>query len=161
MKIEYASIEKYKLFQEAVTSVCKEGKYLSNISGFSEEQTKIFVEKILDNNFSQFYAIENEKVIGWCDIIPKEQEFYKHVGVLGMGVVVGYRNKGIGTELITKTINHAQSRGIEKIELEVFMSNKIAQKLYKKIGFIQEGVKRKGKKFNGEYEDVIVMGFLL
>ncbi len=74
MKIEYASIDLYKSYCEAVKSVCEEEKYLANTTGFSEEQTKSFVEKIISNNFSQFYAIENGRVIGWCDIIPREQE---------------------------------------------------------------------------------------
>ena len=160
MTIEYASIELYKSFCDAVTAIAREEVYLANTTGFPYEQSKAFVERIISNNFSQFYAVENNQVIGWCDIIPKEQEFHKHVGILGMGVISGYRNKGIGTKLINTAIKHARSRGIERIELEVYASNIIAQKLYKKIGFVQEGVKRKGKKINNQYEDVIMMGIL-
>jgi RimJ/RimL family protein N-acetyltransferase len=160
MKIEYAAIEKCKSFREAVKSVCEEEKYLANTTGFTEEQTKDFVEKIVANHYSQFYAIENDKVIGWCDIIPRDQELHKHAGVLGMGIVAGFRNKGIGWQLLQAAINHARSNGIERIELEVYAGNRIAQKLYKKVGFKKEGVKRKGKKLNGKYEDVIIMGLI-
>ena len=160
MKIEYASVKLYKSYCEAVTSVCKEGKYLANTSGFSKKQTKSFVEKVISNNYSQFFAIENNQIIGWCDIIPKEQELHKHVGVLGMGIISGFRKKGIGTELMSRTISHARLNGIERIELEVYANNLIAQKLYKKFGFVIEGVKRKGKKINDEYEDVIMMGLI-
>jgi len=160
MKIEYASIELYKSYCEAVTSVCKEEKYLANTTGFSDEQTKSFVEKVISNDFSQFYAIENNQVIGWCDIIPREQELHKHVGVLGMGIIAEFRKKGIGTELIKRTISYARLRGIERIELEVYADNLIAQELYKKIGFEKEGVKRKAKKINDKYEDVIIMGLI-
>jgi L-phenylalanine/L-methionine N-acetyltransferase len=137
-----------------------EGKYLANITGFTMEQTKAFVEKVISNNYSQFFAIENNQIIGWCDIIPKEQELHKHVGVLGIGIISGFRSKGIGAKLMQRTISHAKSNGIERIELEVYASNLIAQNLYKKFGFVIEGVKRKGKKINSEYEDVIMMGLI-
>ena len=160
MTIEYATIKLYKSYCAAVTSVCKEEKYLASTHGFSSKETKSFVEKIISNNYSQFFAIENNQVVGWCDIIPKEQELHRHVGVLGMGIISGFRNKGIGTELMSQTIAHARMNGIERIELEVYASNLIAQKLYKIIGFEVEGIKRKGKKHNGEYEDVIMMGLI-
>ncbi len=160
MTIEYPSIEFYKSYCDAVTSVCKEEKYLANTTGFSYEQTKTFLEKVISGHFSQFFAIENNQVIGWCDVIPKEQELHKHVGVLGMGIISGYRNKGIGTELINRSISFARSQGIERIELEVYANNLTAQKLYEKVGFVKEGVKRKGKKINDQYEDVIMMGLL-
>lgn len=160
MIIEYSSIKLYNSYCEAVTSVCKEEKYLANTTGFSKEQTKSFVEKIISNNYSQFFAIENSQIVGWCDIIPKEQELHKHVGVLGIGLISTYRNKGIGTELMRRTIDHARLHGIERIELEVYANNLVAQNLYKKFGFVIEGVKRKGKKINDEYEDVIMMGLI-
>jgi len=160
MTIEYATIKMYKSYSEAVTSVCKEEKYLASTRGFSSKETKSFVEKIISNNFSQFFAIEKNKVVGWCDIIPKEQELHRHVGILGMGVISGFRNKGIGTELMKRSISYARTQGIERIELEVYATNLIAQKLYNKFGFIVEGVKRKGKKHNDEYEDVIMMGLI-
>lgn len=160
MTIEYASIKFYKSFCDAVTSVCKEEKYLASTTGFSYKQTKSFVEKIISNNFSQFYALENKRVIGWCDIIPREQELHKHTGVLGMGIISGFRHKGIGTELIKSTINHARLRGIERIELEVYANNLTVQKLYEKTGFVKEVIKRKGKKTNDQYEDIIMMGLI-
>jgi GNAT superfamily N-acetyltransferase len=46
---------------------------------------------------------------------------FKHVGVLGMGLIREFRKKGIGSQLLKRTINHAKVyNGIEKVELEVF-----------------------------------------
>ena len=54
-----------------------------------------------------------------------------------------------------------KKREIEKIELEVYESNKVAQRIYHKIGFETEGIKKKSKKHKDKYEDVIIMGLLL
>ena len=156
--IVYASLENAPSFRRAVTSVCKEEKYLANSKGFSEEETLEFVTNIVKNNEAQYYAIIDDNVVGWCDVIRRPQEFHSHVGVLGMGIVKEFRRQGIGTKLIYRTIDHARENGIEKVELEVYDSNVVARKLYERLGFSVEGVKKEGKKFRNEYEDIIMMG---
>lgn len=160
IRIAYASLKMMESYRLAVKSVCKEKKYLSSTTGFSEEETAQFVKRIIENNYTQFYAIDNDKVIGWCDINPRPHEFHSHVGILGMGLLREYRGMGIGTKLLKKAIAHAKKRGIEKIELEVFESNEIAQKLYQKTGFQVEGIKKNGKKHKNKYENIIMMGLI-
>ena len=55
----------------------------------------------------------------------------------------------------------AEKHGIEKIELQVFASNRPARALYRKFGFRQEGRRVRGRKLDGKYDDVILMGKLL
>ncbi|OGJ92476.1 MAG: hypothetical protein A2487_00665 [Candidatus Raymondbacteria bacterium RifOxyC12_full_50_8] len=160
MVIEYVSLEKCRSFGRAVASVCRERLYLATTTGFSLQQTEQFVKRIIKNQESQFYAIEHDEVIGWCDILPREQELLAHTGVLGMGIVEGFRHKGIGTELLNRTISHARERGLERIELEVFASNTAAIRLYEKTGFVKEGVKKKGKKLDNKFEDIVIMGLV-
>lgn len=149
-------------YNNAVTSVCIEGKYLSNETGFPLESTKKWLLNLIEHDLPQYFAItDSDEVIGWCDITPKNNEYFKHIGNLGMGIVKEYRNMGIGREMLEKTIQHAKLINIEKVELEVFSSNERAIKLYKNIGFEHEGVRKKGKKVRGEYEDIILMGKML
>ena len=70
-----------------------------------------------------------------------------------MGLLPEYRGKGLGRKLAERAISDARARGIERIELEVFASNTRAIQLYEKLGFAHEGVKRKGRKLDGAYED--------
>ena len=51
--------------------------------------------------------------------------------------------------------------GLERIELEVFVSNAAAIKLYEKAGFVVEGVKKKGRKLDGEYDDLVEMALFI
>ncbi len=46
-----------------------------------------------------------------------------------------YRNRGIGRELIQRTINKAGKDGFKSISLIVFADNETALRLYKRIGF--------------------------
>ena len=106
-------------------------------------------------------ALDGTQVIGWCDIFPHERESFAHVGRLGMGLLPQFRDQGLGRRLAEKTILQAKRIGLERIELDVYASNKAAIGLYQSLGFALEGVKRKGQKLDGVYDDVVVMGLLL
>ncbi len=146
----------------AVETICRERKYLASITGFSSESTRNFVKMIVEMNYAQFYAINNGRVIGWCDIIPKEHEGLDHVGVLGMGLLEPYRNKGIGKKLFADAVHHAvKFNSIEKIELEVFESNIFAIRFYEKQGFLYEGKRMNARKIEGKYDNILLMGLFI
>jgi len=157
------STEEYaKSYNQTVNSVIREQKYLVSIKEFSLEDTTNHLKLICDNNFPQYFLLENNIVIGWCDIIPRSITGYKHVGLLGMGLLSKFRGKGYGKILAEKTIEHATHiTKLEKVELVVFESNIIAYKLYKKLGFFEEGKRLKTRKINGQYDNEILMGKFL
>ena len=71
------------------------------------------------------------------------------------------RGKGLGFFAVKEILNHAfNNLNLQRIELAVLKSNYPAQKLYNKVGFVQEGVKRKAVYKNGKYEDLLIMSIL-
>lgn len=50
-----------------------------------------------------------------------------------------------------------QAPPLERIELDVFASNKPAIALYEKLGFTREGIKRGARKIDGVSDDVVLM----
>ncbi|NLK98957.1 MAG: GNAT family N-acetyltransferase [Epulopiscium sp.] len=134
--IVQAKVDYVESYNKAVDIVARERKYLMTTEGFSLESTRSFVETVVKNNWAQFYAVNNGTVIGWCDILPRNFEGVRHVGILGIGVLPEYRGIGLGSCLLKRAIGHAKSQnGIEKVELEVFESNENAVKFYQKHGF--------------------------
>jgi ribosomal protein S18 acetylase RimI-like enzyme len=81
------------------------------------------------------------------------------VGVLGIGILPAYRDRGIGTALMTRTLEAARRRKMRKIELEVLADNKRAIALYRKLGFVREGRKLKAARLGGRYRDMVLMGY--
>jgi RimJ/RimL family protein N-acetyltransferase len=98
--------------------------------------------------------------VGWCDVERLHLEGFRHVGRLGMGVLQAYRRQGIGRRLAMAAITAARTAGIERIELEVFASNAGAIRLYDRLGFEHEGVKRQARKLDGRYDDIVLMALL-
>lgn len=69
-----------------------------------------------------------------------------------------FKRNGFATQLLKHVIRVGRKQSIEKIELEVRISNNPAIFLYQKIGFIQVGVR---KKYYTDGEDAILMDFML
>jgi ribosomal-protein-alanine N-acetyltransferase len=76
-------------------------------------------------------------------------------------IVVASRHcrKGIATQLMRKFISIAQERGVKWIHLEVRASNAAAQALYRRFGFLQNGVRM--SYYSGPQEDAIVYRLVL
>jgi ribosomal protein S18 acetylase RimI-like enzyme len=146
--------------RRAVDSVARERKYLASVTGFTCEENLAFMKLIMNGGGVQFIALDNDEVVGWCDILRRNFEGFEHVGVLGMGVLASHRGEGIGKALLFSTIEAAKSIGISRIELEVFASNERAIKLYKDHGFIMEGVTKESRMIDGVSQDIVCMAFL-
>lgn len=160
MTYEFTSESRIDSFWKALDEVARERKYLMFLEGPPIERTRTFIRDLIQNKWTQILAIDADRVIGWCDIVPNSLESTKHVGHLGMGVIQAHRGKKIGTELMARALEDAFEKGLQRVELEVFASNERAIGMYQKFGFQIEGRKRKARFIDGYYEDIITMGLL-
>ncbi len=147
--------------REAVNAVAAEKRFLATVDGFSLEQTRAFIRHIVENSLPQVLALSKDRVIGFCDILPNPAKGFTHVGRLGMGVRIEWRRQGIGRRMLEACIGLARAAYLEKVELEVFSDNLPAIRLYESLGFVQEGVKVRGRSFEGKYQDVTLMALWL
>jgi ribosomal protein S18 acetylase RimI-like enzyme len=116
---------------------------------------------LLDGGGVQVLAIDSAgQVLGWCDLVRDTRAGFGHAWRLGMGLLPAVRGRGIGRRLAEAGIAAATARGAERIELEVFASNTKAIRLYEHLGFTREGVKRRARKLEDEYDDNVFMALL-
>jgi ribosomal protein S18 acetylase RimI-like enzyme len=148
-------------YHHCLDSVARERLYLAFVQAPPLSSTREFVLSNIANDIPQFVALRGEEVIGWCDISPMRFEGFTHCGRLGMGVRKDFRRLGIGRRLIDRTIHTAREKGLERIELEVLASNTPAIRLYEKVGFVVEGVKKKTRKIDGAYDDLVGMALFI
>jgi RimJ/RimL family protein N-acetyltransferase len=146
---------------DAVKAVAAEKWYLATVDGFSLEQTCAYLQNISEHSLPQVTAIVGDAVVGFCDIIPNTARSFTHVARLGMGVRSEWRRQGIGRRMLDACLSLARNSGIEKVELEVFSDNLGAVRLYESCGFRLEGVKVRGRKLEGRYQDIKLMALWL
>jgi RimJ/RimL family protein N-acetyltransferase len=74
-----------------------------------------------------------------------------------MALLPDFRGRGFGERLLRSVLDASWSFGFEKVELAVFTSNPRAEALYRKVGFVEEGVRKRSMKFADGYRDERLM----
>jgi ribosomal protein S18 acetylase RimI-like enzyme len=157
INIVYANEKYFKSFYEALSVVAKERIYIEMLEPPRFEDVSSYQMGIIQKKGPSYYALDADKVIGWADIFPKENPRMKHRGSLGMGILPSYRGKGIGQQLLAAALEKAREFGFERVELNVYTSNHNAIKLYKKMGFTEEGLIKRYRKLDSQYFDCLFM----
>ncbi len=103
-------------------------------------------------------AESNGEVVGIAGATRKPL-VERHIAVLGLSVAAEFRGRGVGTILFRTLIAEAIANlpGIRLLELSVFGTNKRAEALYHREGFVEHGRLPGGVFHRGEYIDHVFM----
>lgn len=148
---------------DLIRKVAEEGLYLmeDDVDRNRIEATKNQME-LNGQEVLFIIATIDGKIVGNLDLVKYGRwQKTSHVRYLDMAVLDGFRSVGVGSALMDYSIEWAKSKGFEKIILDVFSSNERAVNLYKKFGFVIEGVNRDAVKIFGKKRDIIQMGLFL
>jgi RimJ/RimL family protein N-acetyltransferase len=103
-------------------------------------------------------AVAGAEIVGSLHVEPNRHGF----GEIGMTVAREWRGRGVGSALMAAAIEWARDRGLHKLTLSVFVHNDAAIALYRKFGFVEEGLRVKQiRRASGELWDTLEMGLLL
>ena len=95
-----------------------------------------------------------EVVLNEYDPVARSANFRTLMGSAGRG-------RGLGTEAARLIVGYGfEAIGLHRISLDVFAFNPRAQRVYEKVGFVREGVRRDAFAFDGEFVDEILMSIL-
>jgi RimJ/RimL family protein N-acetyltransferase len=158
--IRPAQLHDIESLYACLDAVAREGRYLAFLEAPAFAQSQTYWTEMVARGCPFEAAFEGARAIGWSDVTPVPRPAFAHCGSLGIGLHADYRGRGIGRKLLDATIAAAWRFGLERIELTVFMSNERARRLYERAGFQAEGVLRRHRKVNGEYEDSLLMALL-
>jgi RimJ/RimL family protein N-acetyltransferase len=147
-------------FHAAIDVVAREAKYLALLEAPPLERATAFVRRNIENGCPQLVAVTDCEVVGWCNVPPAAREVMAHVGDLFMGLLPPWRGQGLGERLLRESLVAADAFGYLRVELGVFASNTAAVSLYRKAGFVEEGIKRRAILIKGVFHDEIIMARL-
>jgi putative acetyltransferase len=109
--------------------------------------------------FSLVACVDNDEVVGQLalETFPN-RPCRRHAGYIGMAVRDDWQGKGVGTELVKAALDLADNwLNLTRLELDVFVENTPAIRLYKKFGFTIEGTKVDFAFRDGRYVDTYIM----
>lgn len=126
------------------------------------EENDWFDSMLRQDNQKSFaiHTIEDGRLLGNVGLNSIE---WKNQSAI-VGIFIGdksYWGKGYGTEAMRLILYLAfQELNLQRIELGVFVFNDRAIKSYKKLGFVEEGRRRRAIYRDGKFNDSILMSIL-
>ena len=111
-----------------------------------------FISELEVNKTAKYRVlITNEHVVAYGGMWVLLDEAH----VTNIAVHPEYRGVGLGKAILKDLINTAAKNGASSMTLEVRKGNNVAINLYKKFGFIEEGIRKKYYADTGD--DAIIM----
>ena len=111
-----------------------------------------FAGELMDNHFAEYLVMySGPQMIGYGGMWVIVDEAH----VTNIAVYPEYRGKKNGERLLRMMMAEASARGARRMTLEVRVSNEVAKRLYRKLGFVDAGV-RKGY-YTDNHEDALIM----
>lgn len=122
-------------------------------ASFTTPWTKeAFYHELVHNQFAYYVvAVLKERIVGYCGVWVIMDEAH----ITNIAVHPDVRGHKIGEMLLRQVISLSMAYGATRMTLEVRVSNYVAQSLYKKLGFIETGI-RKGY-YTDNHEDALIM----
>ncbi len=145
---------------ELINSLIEEGADIVMTQKVTRDEEADWLGRTLANleKDNSFYLVAevNGRVVA-NSVLRKREGYSSHVGSLGIIIKNGFRDVGIGTEMLNTLIAKAETIDLEMLTLSVFSSNARAYHVYEKVGFREVGRITKGLFKNGMYVDDIIM----
>jgi len=156
--IRQATAADFDAWVDLYIAVADEGRWIGAESPVDRESRRLVFER---------YQNSNAGVILIAEIAGQLRgnlslELSHGITELGMIVEQGWRGQGIGTQLLEAGISWGSEHGAHKVTLTVWPHNRSAIALYRKFGFVEEGLLRRHyRRRSGALWDAIAMGLVL
>ncbi len=145
---------------EFINSLVDEGADIMMDTKQTREQEVDWLARLLTrlekDEITVVVAEVDGRFVGQVEV-TKQSMRSKHVGVLGIALKDGFREIGIGTELMKEAETQSRRLGLEILNLEVFATNDRAKHVYEKAGYREVGAWPKVMKKDGIYIDGVLM----
>lgn len=103
-------------------------------------------------------AVNSWQLVGHLRLFPGSYGAKdRHVASVGLAVLAAYRGMGIGAALLQTALAWAPQAAFEKMEANVVSSNERSLRLFSRLGFGVEGIKRRQLRVGGQFVDEIIM----
>jgi ribosomal protein S18 acetylase RimI-like enzyme len=102
-----------------------------------------------------------DEVVGWAHLHAPELEKLNQTAELTVGVLEGYRERGIGSQLLERALAWVDEQGYEKLYQSVPSTNERAIEFFEERGWQVEAVRENHYKLGDEYIDEVMMALVV
>ena len=123
-----------------------------------EEESVLSIETVrtrlpLTGPNAVFGAFADDELVGIAGFVLNEKAKHRHKGLMwGVFVSPRWQGHGLGASLVRAVIAHAADHA-RVVQASVLMSNEVARKLYRALGFEPYGIERKALQIGGVFHN--------
>ncbi|SYZ72292.1 GCN5-related N-acetyltransferase [Candidatus Zixiibacteriota bacterium] len=126
------------------------------------EQQQERIREILSKDYQATFVAEDDGwIVGYLAARGGELSRIRHRTYIVVGIIKEFRGRGVGKKLFDEMEKWARAKKMHRLELTVMVSNERGIRLYQKMGFEFEGVRKDSMLVEGEYIDEYNMFKLL
>ncbi len=126
------------------------------------KEEEAFLKSAIESNDSCFLvAYHDDLLISTAGFKGSALKRVNHRVSFGISVLKEYQNLGVARIVMKDLIKKAREFKKTKMDLEVRVDNLGAIHLYETLGFIKEGIIKRGFCVDNKYVDLLIMGKLL
>ena len=152
--------EDQELFKNFIRSLPHKDNFYLLVDVRNEQAIERWMERVESGHTLSVIALENDRMIGYCNLHTNEPPWIRHVGEIRMSVAGAYRGRGLGRTLAHEILTIARARGLKKIWARMASSQEAAQKVFHSLGFHSEALLSDFvKNENGLTEDLVIMSY--
>ena len=145
---------------ELINSLVEEQAEIYITEKFTREKEAEWLLKVLrrlevDEQFLLVAEVDKKVIASSAFQIQGGTE--ERIGAIGIIVRKGYRNLGIGTEIMKTILEQAAFFGLRTVTVNAFATNKRAIHVYEKVGFVQSGIIPKKHLRQGVFINEVIM----
>lgn len=144
-----------RLDEETPYRLYEPGERPRELQGFCEE-----IGRFTGGGQGAIVVAEEEetgRLVGYLQAIGRPQRRIRHVVSINIAILQSHTGRGIGGQLFAFLEDWARQHGVLRLDLTVMENNPNAHKLYQRLGFAEEGVKRRSMRFGDTFVDEIYM----
>lgn len=128
----------------------------------SVEEQRSEISRVLErDNSTILVATDEGRIVGYAAAYGGEFRRNRHSASVVAGVLKSHAGRGVGTRLFRSLVGWAGTANVSRLELTVMRDNSAAIALYRKTGFVEEGVRRHSLVVDGAYVDEVAMACIL
>jgi RimJ/RimL family protein N-acetyltransferase len=109
-------------------------------------------------------ASTNDEVVGCLAALQADAGMRPettHILHIGLHLKEKFRGLGIGASLLNYSIEWASEKGFKKLEANIFTTNERSLSMFKKAGFVEEGVRKNRIRMGRDFISEVLMGKVL
>jgi RimJ/RimL family protein N-acetyltransferase len=151
-----------KALTRLFAAVRAEGRWLATpASAVSEPSESFFIGEMIRGGDTLVLVAEADgEIVGNVLVSVERSSVSDHIGTLSVAVLEGWRDVGIGSEMVRAAQEWTRAHGLAKLALGVFPDNERAIAVYERAGFVREGLRRRQYRgFTSGFRDELLMAW--